>query len=167
MATRKIQFDPASAFFLASAFPQVTKSNGSNFPAYELFFDASSEEKCYFHFKASDYASGNPDLIIRWRADSATSGDVVWGCRLAAITPDTDTQSVLTKAFATQQTVTDTQLGTTAARIMTCTISITNLDSLTSNDECFLEVSRVGTSGSDTMTGDACLIGLELQYSDS
>lgn len=158
---------PGDADFLASAFPALVKTNGTNFPVMGLAFDAATEEKAYWKVAFPDYASGNPIVKICWYADSASSGDVVWGARLAAITPNTDSQDVETKAFATQQTVTDSHLGTTGQRAHEIDLPITNLDSLAAGDIGVLEISRVGTSGSDTMTGDAILERALLTYSNT
>lgn len=169
MATVKHQFLPEDAQYLASAFPAYVKNNGTNFPVSGLAYDGagSTEEKAYWKFKASNYGSGNLTLILRWYADSGTTGDVVFGSRIAAITPNTDSQDVETKAFATQQTVTDSHLGTTAQRLHEASITISNLDSIAADDEVWLEISRLPGNGSDTMSADAILIEAELQYSDT
>lgn len=167
MATVKHLLLPEEAQFLASAFPQFVKNNGTNFPVSGLAFDAAAEEKAYWKLKAQNYGSGNLTLNLAWYADSASTGDVVWGARIAAITPNTDSQDVETDALATQQTVTDSHLGTVVQRLHECTITISNLDSLVADDYVWIEISRVGTSGSDTMTGDAILVSAELTYSDT
>lgn len=166
MATVKMQLKVEEAQFLGTNFPQYTKVNGTSFPVAYLAYDAATRQNAFWQIKASNYGSGNLTLIIRWNAASATSGDVIWGAQIAAITPDTDSQDLETKSLATAQTVTDTNLGTTTHRIMTCSLSITNLDSLAADDEVWLEVYRDAAAGGDTMTGNAQLIDMELQYSD-
>jgi hypothetical protein len=91
----------------------------------------------------------------------------MWGAKIAAITPDTDSQDVETKSLATQQTVTDSHLGTTGQRVHTCSITVSNLDSIAADDLVWLEISRVAANGADTLTGDAILIHAELTYSDT
>lgn len=167
MATMKQPLAPEEAQFLASAFPQYVKANGTNFAISGLAYDAAAEEKAYWKAKAYNYGSGNLALVLRWYADTGSSGDIMWGCRLAAIAPDTDTTDVETKALATQQTVTDTHLGTTGQRVHTCTLTIANLDGLVADDELWIEISRVAANVADTMTGDGILIDAELQYSDT
>jgi hypothetical protein len=164
MATATITFAPEEAQYLASAFPALIKNNGTNSPVSGLAFDAATEEKAYYKFKATGYASGNPTLTISWYADSATSGVVRWGCRLAAITSNTDSQDVETDGFATQQTADDTHLGTTGQRLHTIDVTISNLDSLTAGDDCVLEISRVANHANDTMTGDALMTLAVLTY---
>lgn len=167
MATIKQRLSVEEAQFLASTFPAYIKNNGTNFPVAGLAYDAATEEKAYWNFRVNDYGSGNLTLELEWYADTATSGDIIWGSRLACITPDTDSQDVETKSFATQQTVTDTHLGTTGQRIHRCSITISNLDSIATDDDCWLEVSRLGNNGSDTMAGDGILIAALLTYSDT
>jgi hypothetical protein len=166
MATVTLNFDrPRDQFDgIGSAFPQSIAIAGSNFPVDALAFDASANEACATRFKIKNYGSGNITAIVTWCADSATSGDVVWGAAIAAITPETDTQDISTDAFATENTVTDTHLGTTARREMNATITISNLDSVAANDLVVLRIRRL--SSGNTMTGDAWLLGVELQYSD-
>lgn len=167
MATTYQFLTPEEAVFLASAFPNYVKPNGTNFPVSGLAFDAASEEKAYFKVKAQKYGSGNWLLSYAWYADTATSGDVRWAARIAAITHNTDSQDVLTKAFATQQAIDDSHLGTTGKRLHVIDLTISNLDSVANGDDVWIEVSRVGNHANDTMAGDAILTLLELSYSDT
>lgn len=167
MATVPQNLFPEEAQFLAANFPQLLKLLGTNFPVSVLAFDATTKETAFFKFEAVRYGSGNLTLVIRWLGDTATSGDVMWSAQIAAITPDTDSQDVATKALATATTVTDTHLGTTAKREMTCSITISNLDSLTANDTVWLAMSREAANGADTMTGDALFVEARLEYSDT
>ena len=168
MATVKQQFLMEEAEFHSSAFPAIQK-NGTNFPVIGLAFDAAADEAAFFKFKASNYGSGNITLILRWYAANATSGNVVWEAQLAAITPDTDSQDVTTDSLATLNYIQDTHLGTTSKRIMACSITLSNLDSLAADDECWLRIARDanGTNATDDMANDAILVGVEIQYSDT
>jgi hypothetical protein len=167
MATVKQMLQPEEAQFLSSNFPQLVKLLGTNYPVSCLAFDAATKETAFWKFKAINYGSGNLTLTIRWAGDTATSSDVIWGAQIAAITPDTDSQDVSTKGFATANTVTDTHLGTTAKRIMTCAITISNLDSIAANDDVWIAIYRDAAAGGDTMTGDALFIEAEISYSDT
>lgn len=142
---------------------------GSNFPVLGLAFDPTTDETVYFFFRALGYGSGNLTLELHWYADTASSGNVVWESQLAAITPDTDTQDIETKSFASLNFVQDTHLGTTGQRLHKCTITISNLDSIAAGDWACLRLARDanGTSATDDMAGDAILVAAELSYSDS
>lgn len=167
MGTIYREFAPETARFLTSAFPQYKTNNGTNFPVSSFAYDAATDEAATWRFIATSYGSGNLTVDIWWYADTASASDVVWGAAIVAITANTDTQDVETDAFATENTVTDTHLGTTGQRVHLCTITVTNLDSLAADDLVFIRIRRVGSSGSDTMSGDAQLLNFRLSYSDT
>lgn len=158
---------PEEAQFLATLFPAYSKVNGTNFPVSGLAFDAAADEFAYWKLIAQNYGSGNLTVNIEWYADTASSGDVIFDAAIAAITPNTDSQDVETKAFATVNSVTDTHLGTTGQRLHLCTITISNLDSLAADDVVWFRLSRDANNGSDTMTGDAIVVAVEITYSDT
>jgi hypothetical protein len=167
MSIIKIPFLPEDALFQNASFPQYKKITGTNFPPTVLAFDASIKETGFWKFKANSYGSGDLTCVIRWAADTATSGAVVWGVQIACITPDTDSQDITTKAFATAHTGTDSHLGTTPEREMTLSITLTNLDSLAAGDTVWLAIYRDAAAGGDTMAGDAFLIEASIEYSDT
>lgn len=166
MATVYQTLDPGAAQFLSTSFSALVK-NGSNFPVVGLAFDAASDEAAFWLFRAINYGSGNVTVAIDWYADTATSGDVIWGVQLAAITTDTDTQDVETKALATANTVTDTHLGTTGQRLHRASVTVSNLDSLAANDDVWIRIYRDADAAGDTMTGDAILVLATVSYSDT
>lgn len=168
MATVVHEFDLGALVpRVGTAFPQYLDTAGTNFPVPGLAFDAATAESIYSTFKAINYGSGNLTIEIDWYADTASSGDVIWGFQLAAITPDTDTQDVETDGLATANTVTDSHLGTTGQRVHRTSITVSNLDSLANGDRCFFRFYRDAAAGGDTMSGDAIVVGLVLSYSDT
>lgn len=161
-------FTPESALFLATTFPEYAKVNGTNFPVTSLKFDAALDEAAFWKFQALNYGSGNLTVDILWYADTASSGDVVFGAAISAITPNTDSQDVETDGLATENTVTDSHLGTTGQRVHLCSITVSNLDSLANLDLVHMRIRRLGsTSGSDTMSNDACILLVVVSYSDT
>lgn len=167
MGTVYLLIPPEGVVPDATNFPEYKRVAGSNFPVTSLAFDATADEICYAKFRALNYGSGNLTLDIDWYADSASSGNVVFGAAIAAVTPETDTQDVETKAFGSENTVTDSHLGTTGQRLHRASITISNLDSIAAGDDIWLKFRRNGSSGSDTMTGDALVALLTLSYSDT
>lgn len=163
MATVYQQLDPGSSQFLSTAFPALVK-NGTNFPVIGLAYDAAADEAAFWEFRAVNYASGNLTVDIDWYADTATSGDVVWAVQIAAITPNTDTQDVETKALATANSFTDTHLGTTGQRLHRAAVTVSNLDSLAADDVVWIRISRDADNAADTATGDAVLVGATVSY---
>ncbi len=167
MATIKIALDPRQFIPATSNGAAFKAIAGSAFPVVCLAFDASTEETVYTALKAANYGSGNLTLDLQWYADTASSGDVIWGAAIAAITSNSDTSDIETKTFATANTVTDTHLGTTGQRLHSCAITISNLDSIAADDYVALKLYRDADAAGDTMTGDALLVMAELSYSDT
>lgn len=167
MATVYQQLDPAAALLRTSAFPQLVQVNGTNIPVRGLSFDASTEEAAFFVWRAVLYGSGNLAIDFDWYAATATSGAVVWGAQIAAITPGSDTQDVETDALATAATTTTTHLGTTGHRLHRTSVTVSALDSLAANDLVSMRFYRAAAAGGDTMTGDAILTLLTVSYSDT
>jgi hypothetical protein len=167
MATVYQILAPEDAVFGSAAAPEYRKINGTNFPVSGLYYDATNDESAYFKFRAARYGSGNVTLALDWYADTASSGDVVWGAQVAVVTPDSDSQDVEAKSFATANTVTDSHLGTTGQRLHRATITISNLDSLAADDDVWLRIYRDADAGGDGMAGDAILTLATLSYSDT
>ena len=166
MATVYQPLDVGAAQFLSSSFPALVR-NGTNFPVTGLAFDAAAAENAHWEWRAITYGSGNLTVDLDWYADTATSGVVRWGVQIAAITPDSDTQDVETKALATAQTADDTHLGTTGQRLHRLPVTVTNLDSLANNDAVWIKIYRDAANAADTLAGDAILVGVTVSYSDT
>lgn len=165
MATVTCQLDPASAAPPAATFGRIRKIDGTNFSFYNILL--ARDERVFFAFRAARYGSGNLSFDVEWYADTATSGDVVLGVAVGVITPNTDTQDIETKALATENTVTDTHLGTTGQRLHRATVTVSNLDSLAADDIVFVRLRR-GTAGNgDTLTGDILIPMVAVSYSDT
>lgn len=167
VATVRQWLAPEGAQFLATAFPQFTKINGTAFPVSALAYDATTAETAHWRFAALNYGSGNLTLTVYWYADTASSNGVVFEAAIAAITANTDTQDTETKAYATATNATDTHLGTTGQRLHNFDIVISNLDSIAANDWVSLKLGRLPANASDTMTGDCLIVGCMLAYSDT
>lgn len=167
MATVYQTFEPGDALLPTTNPAAPTQVQGTNFPVSGLAFDASTEETAFFTFPAINYGSGNVSVELQWYADTASTGGVTFGASLAAITPNTDTQDIETKAFATENAASDTHLGTTGQRLHSFTITVSNLDSLANGDDLTLRLRRVPADASDTMTGDAIVTRVIVSYSDT
>lgn len=169
MATVKVPLLPGPYVIPSSNYPQSIPLAGSNFSREVLSFDGTTAETVYFQFDAINYGSGNLTVRIRWSTPAATtSGDVIFGAAIAAITPDTDTTDIETKAFGTAATVTDSHLGTTAKRVMTTTITISSLDSIAADDHCFLKFYRDAANVLDTINAvDVRVESIRLEWSDT
>lgn len=169
MATVYHQFAPGDALFPTSNPAAPTLVQGTNFPVDGLAFDGgSTDELCYFKFRAVSYGSGNVTVDVYWYADSASSGNVVWGAQISAITANTDSQDIETDAFDTAATAQDAHLGTVGQRLHHIAVTVTAVDSLAANDYVTLRVYRdASDTTNDTMTGDAIITLVVVSYSDT
>lgn len=167
MATISQVLAVEAAQFKDSGFPQIVRNVGTNFPVFGLAFDAGSDESAYWTLRAGNYGSGNLTIEVEWYADTASSGTVVWEAQIGAITPNTDSQDIETKSLATLNYVQDTHLGTTGQRLHRATITLSNLDSIATDDWFVLRVARDadGTNATDSMTGDAIMVKVAVSYS--
>jgi hypothetical protein len=112
---------------------------------------------------ARDYSSGNLTVKIRWYADTATSGGVVWGVSIAAITPG-DATNIETDAFATEQLSSTSTASGTAHGPVEATVTVSNLDSLATMDTVVFRVARKTAEAGDDMAGDAQLFDFVVEY---
>jgi hypothetical protein len=124
-----------------------------------LDFDDTTNENAIFLDIIPQFAILGSGLNIRliWTAATATSGDCVWQVALERMTTDIDTDSFDTAASATVTT------NATSGVPNYTSITLTTIDSVTSGDGFRLKVTRDAVNASDTMTGDAELIAVEIR----
>jgi hypothetical protein len=153
------EFEAQDGDVRTTAFPAIVRANGTNIPVSGYAFDAATEEALFFRFRASDYLSGDVTVALDWYADTASTGAVMWGVQMAAITANVDTQDVETDALPAVTSVTTAHLGTVGQRLHRTTITLTGvaLDSLATDDQAVIRVARVAANAADTMAGDAIL----------
>jgi hypothetical protein len=124
-----------------------------------LDFDDATDESAVFVSVIPEAASLGSGLKIRlhWMATTATSGNCVWDVSLERMTTDLDSDSFDTIASATAAAN-----GTSG--ILTVTeITLTTIDSVTAGDGYRLKVNRDANNASDTMSGDAELVVVEIR----
>jgi hypothetical protein len=167
VATVKHVLYPEDAAYLATAFPQIVKFNGTNFPVTALAYDTTTAETAFWKLAAVNYGSGNLTLTVYWYADTGTSGGVVWESAVAAVTANTDNVNLETEAFGTAANAADTHLGTTGQRPHSIDVTISSLDGLAADDIFWVKIGRLPANASDTMAGDALLLMAVLSYSDT
>lgn len=161
MATYQQSFDPKGANFFSSAIPTIVLANGTNIPVSGVAFNDTTLNAIFIELKALAYLSGNVTVKLNWYG-AATTGVVVWGAQLAAVTPG-DAQSLLTDALATATTANSTANGT-ANGDQEVSVVITNLDSLAAGDIVQLRIYRDAAAGGDTFSGNAILVDIEVSY---
>jgi hypothetical protein len=124
-----------------------------------LDFNDTTVQNAVFLDVIPQFAILSSGLKIRliWAATTATTGNCVWQVALERMTTDIDADSFDTAASATATTS-----GTSGIPNYT-EITLTTIDSVTAGDGFRLKVTRNATSASDTMTGDAELIAVEIR----
>lgn len=157
MATRAI-FLPFAAEFPSSNFPALAMSNRR--PV--LAFDAGTDETCYWTGKAPQGLTGTITVVVTYAMASATSGSVYFQAALEAITPGDSVDTDATTSFDTANSGNDTVPGT-AGYIDEVSITMTNADSMADGDYFRLSLNRDADNGSDTATGDAYVLAVELR----
>jgi hypothetical protein len=124
-----------------------------------LDFDDATDESAVFVSVIPEAAVLTSGLKVRihWTATTATSGDCVWDVSLERMTTDIDADS-----FDTIASVTTGTNGTSGVPNVS-EITLTTIDSVTAGDAYRLKVTRDANNGSDTMSGDAELIAVEVR----
>lgn len=126
-----------------------------------LDFDDSTDE--YAHFQIQMPKSWDEGTLIAqfvWRT-TATSGNCIWAIQAVAFA----NSDALDTAFGTAVTVTDAAEATAGDVIITDETSAMTVDGSPGAEEYVaFRVYRDANNGSDTMTGDAQLLGLKLHY---
>jgi hypothetical protein len=157
MATRAI-FTPLSAEFPAASFAALAMSNRR--PV--LAFDAAADETCYWSGVAAQGLTGAVTVVVTYAMASATTGSVYFQSQLEALTAadavDTDAATSFDTANSGNGAV-----PATAGYMQQISITMTNADSIAAGDYFRLSLNRDADNGSDTATGDAYVIAVELR----
>lgn len=168
MGTITQTFKPESAGYRNVKVPELERFVGSDFNVfYGMMFDPGDVEECLWSTIAVKYGSGDLTFDIYWFADTATSGDVKWEIEVGEIEANVDTTAVDAVTLAAAQTVVDSHLGTIGRRLHKATIAYTAPSGMAVDASMYVRFRRLGTDPSDTMSGNAGLAVLVLNYSDT
>jgi hypothetical protein len=143
----------------ASAFSQLDSRNAHPVVA----FDASSKEGALFTgIMPHNYGGGGVNVILWWISASATTGAVVWNSSFER--NDTGT-NVTSDHFATAQAVTTTTAGTSGLPVSSTIAhsSGAQMSSVVAGDQFRIKIERDAANASDTMSGDAQLMAIEIR----
>lgn len=155
-----VAFFPADNEPPSSAFATLDTRNGH--PV--LDFDAASDESAIFTgVLPRNYGGGGLTVYLHWAATSATSGAVVWNAAFERI--GEGSQDIDSDGFASAQAGTATAPGT-SGNVDIQAITFTDgaqIDSLAVGESFRLKITRDADNGSDTMTGDAELVAVEIK----
>lgn len=125
-----------------------------------LAFDQTTSEGACFQISLPQaWNAGTIKAKFYWTAASG-AGTVTWGLKAGSLADD----DALDTAYGTIQQVTDTLIATGDLHVTAATAAITIAGSPAVDDWIYLEVSR---DIADTLSGDALLLGVKIQYTES
>jgi hypothetical protein len=164
MAARTVAlFLPGDGQFKTTTFPGPGISSDASGARPYLAFDAAADEAVYFEWLALQGITTPLTAVVTYAMASATSGNIIWDVAVECITDgdalDTDASESLDTANASSATA----VPGTAGYIDQISITLTNNDSVTAGDMVRFRLRRNGSSGSDTATGDAIFLRLEIR----
>ncbi len=152
-------FDANSFGILPGA---LNNSAAPNFRGALYVWEFTTTRQIYLEFVVPrGYVTGTTlNLVIRWAAGTATSGNCSWDCRLAIVGGSFDIDNAL--SFGTASSVVSTAAPGTAGQTTTTTLVLSGsaLNSIAAGDTVVLRVDRA--SSGDTMPGVAQIISVEL-----
>lgn len=129
-----------------------------------LDFDSATDESAEFAgFMVRNYDAGGITVTIGWMATTATSGNTIWDVAFKSVSDDAD--DLDTKAFAAANSVTATA-ASASGEVDYATVTFTDgadMDSVAAGEYFRMRLMRDADSGSDTMSGDAELLFLEIK----
>ena len=127
-------------------------------------FDDSTEERLLFgpFFRPRKYEGNGWTLRLMWTTATGNSGNVVWGAEARRLQDD-DASNDLAGTYDTQRTVTG-DAPSAAGEVVYDEIDLgdADLDGVLEGEAVQIRISREAANGSDTLTGDAQLIAIEI-----
>lgn len=146
----------------SAALEQVESSAAAPKPnTLQARYDADTAEYLQWNIVVPPDYGGKPVIHVLYYMASATSGNVVWGACVAALS-DEDA-SVTSKAFGTANTVTSAVPGA-AGTLKKASITLADADNMAAEDDLTVVLYRKASDASDTATGDAVLRKVWLSY---
>lgn len=162
--SRTIAFlTPGGAETKTTTFPAPGRSSDASGGRPYLAFDAATDEAAYWTLAVPVGFTSPFTAVISYAAASATSGDVIWDVTVEAITTGDSTDTDAAESLDTANVATANTVAGTAGFMKQVSVALTNGDSAAAADYVRIRIRRVGSSGSDTATGDIFFLGCELR----
>lgn len=157
-------FDWSNAVLPDTAFPSLGKTVGTNWIYKTLDFDASTDEAAYFYVQIpTDVTPATANLIIHWTASAGTATQVVyWECTARSIGNDQVIDATTTPAVSAN-TANDALLALGDIHRIDMSMTLTDWNA---GEVLQLKLFRDADNGSDTLTGDAKLVGITLEIAE-
>jgi hypothetical protein len=124
-----------------------------------LDFDQTTQEHAQFTMVMPRKWNNETVTVVFYWTASAGSGDVIWGIQGVANSND----DPLTTAFGTAQEVTDTLTATNDVCVTSATSAMTLAGTPADADFLGFQIYRKAADGSDTLSGDAKLLGISIR----
>lgn len=161
----------ASGDSLCVFVPAMSEPPASNYATFDtrngvlvLDFNDTTDESVEFPgFMPRHYDGGGLTVTVGWMATTATTGNCIWDVAFKSVSDDAD--DLDTKAFAAVNSVTATTASATG-EVDYATITFTDgadMDSVAAGEYFRLSLNRDANNASDTMTGDAELVFVEIR----
>jgi hypothetical protein len=128
-------------------------------------FDDSTDESCDFELVMPQHYAGTTGVTVAlyWMATTATTGDTIWDVSFERHADDAFDLDA--DGFAAVNSVTDTT-ASASGELSYPTVTFTDgadMDSVVAGESFRLRVTRDANNASDTMSGDAELIKVEIR----
>lgn len=164
MARTIAYLTPGGAETKTTTFPAPGRSSDASGARPYLAFDAGTDEAAYWTLAVPQGFTSPMTAVISYAMASATANNVIWDVTVEAITsgdgsPDTDAA----ESLDTANTAAADTVPATAGLLKQVSVTLTNGDSAAAADYLRIRIRRVGSSGSDTATGDAFFFLAELR----
>jgi len=157
---RSLILVPSGATIPATGGASQVKVDGTNQSYYVLDYDEATNESAYWSWTMPDsYDGGTIDVTYYWEA-AATSGDAIWCFQSVGITSNNseDIDSALGSAVCEADTA---QVGANDLASVTETKAVSGF---AAGDYVAFKVYRDAAAGGDSMSGDARLVKVKIEY---
>ena len=161
----------ASGDTLCVFFPAMSEPPSSNYATFDtrngvlvLDFDDTTDESVEFPgFMPRHYDGGGITVTLGWMATTATAANCIWNVGFKSVSDDAD--DLDSKAFAAVNEVTDTA-ASASGEVAYAAVTFTDgadMDSIAAGEYFRIDVTRSASDTSDTLTGDAELVFVEIK----
>ena len=158
---RSIILTAAGAIVPTASGAAKTQVDG-NHSYYVLDFDASSDEAAYWQWTMPDsYDNGVIDVTYYWEA-GATSGDVVWCFQSTGI--GANNSEDIDPSFASWPSECATDTAQANANDLALITETATSSRMTTGEYSIFKIFRDADVAGDTMTGDARLVKVKIEY---
>lgn len=131
---------------------------------YVADFDPSTDEIIYWSFVVpTDMITGSWIADVFWFTNDTTASETAYWETQLSCTSEGDADSMAEDIGATVNTGNEDINTTEANRLISTTITMSNTDSVASNDFCTLRFARDANNASDDLTSDARLLEVRLK----